>query len=156
MALAPGATQAEFEKGGAPVFTRLLTGVRDRFYFRPDANGREVETAHALVGMLREAVALLQTVRPQPPTAGRPPEVSAAAARRQPSGELRAYTQAAPRPPPLRLAGLDGATHDLAALRGRVVLVNFWRRGARGACTSCPLCNACGSAWPSGRSRSSR
>jgi peroxiredoxin len=36
-------------------------------------------------------------------------------------------------PPPLRLPGLDGQRHSLAAIRGRVVLLYFWA-------TWCPIC----------------
>ena len=43
-------------------------------------------------------------------------------------------TMQAPKPAPaLKLKGLDGKTHDLAQLRGRVVLINYWA-------TWCPPC----------------
>jgi thiol-disulfide isomerase/thioredoxin len=49
--------------------------------------------------------------------------VPGAVARAQPAYELRPWVGVAPA---LRLADIDGIAWDLAALQGRVVLLNFW------------------------------
>lgn len=118
--LAP--TRAELEKGGAAVYTWLLTDVRDRFYFRPDATGGEAVASRRLAGMLRAAAGQLAATA-QAPMNTRP----AVAANQRVAGTrgLQVY-RGDPVPPPLALATLDGRRLDLAALRGKVVLVNFW------------------------------
>ena len=57
------ATQKELEKGGSKVFTRVLTDVRDRFYFRPDATEVELDVANRLAEMLRESIRTLNDVK---------------------------------------------------------------------------------------------
>ena len=51
------------EKGGSKVFTRVLTDVRDRFYFRPDATEVEVDVAQRLAQMLRDSIQTLNDVK---------------------------------------------------------------------------------------------
>jgi thiol-disulfide isomerase/thioredoxin len=116
------ATQAEFQKGGAKVYVRLIKEARDRFYFRPDATGVEEKLARELAGQIRQGLKLL-AASPRAASskaAARPATAPATRVR-----ELRAY-QGDPNPPALRLAGLDGRAFDLAGYRGSVVLVNFW------------------------------
>lgn len=117
------ATRAEIERGGAAVYSRLLTDVRDRFYFRPDASEGEVEATRRLAVMLRDAARLLAASKLAPPSvtaeAGVKPVSKPGIRGLQP---YRGDTI----PSPIDLADLDGTPRRLAALRGRVVLVNFW------------------------------
>jgi len=119
------ATQAELEKGGSKVFMRVLTDVRDRFYFRPDATGVEEDVANRLAGMLRDSIQALSDVKLPEAPAARASKTPAAKAATPSERKLRPY-KGNPVPPPLKLTDLDGKVHDLADYRGKVVLVNFW------------------------------
>lgn len=119
------ATRAELEHGGAKVYTRLLTDVRDRYYFRPDATAGEVEATRRMADVLHDASRLLAATSMAPPPVA---PVESSAPIRQPPGQrgLQPF-RGNPEPAPLRLAGFESAAvTDLAALRGRVVLINFW------------------------------
>jgi thiol-disulfide isomerase/thioredoxin len=117
------ATRAALERGGTPVYTRLITDVRDRYYFRPDATGSETEAAQRLGSMLRDAARLLAAtpLAPVPAAPASKPSAAKPAAARG----LQPY-RGNPQPPPLALADLAGRSHTLSDWRGKVVLVNFW------------------------------
>jgi len=119
------ATQAELEKGGSKVFTRVLTDVRDRFYFRPDATSVEEGVANRLAGMLRDSIQALSEVRLTEAPAARTSKAPATKLTGSTERKLRPY-KGNPVPPQLKLTDLDGKVHDLADYKGKVVLVNFW------------------------------
>ncbi len=126
------ATQKEMEKGGAKVFTHVLTDVRDRFYFRPDATEVEIDVAQRLAEMLRDSIQTLNKVKIAAAPAVRVSKASVVKTAVPSERKLRPY-QGNSVPPPLKLADLDGKTHDLADYKGHVALVNFWA-------TWCPPC----------------
>ena len=119
------ATQAELEKDGSKVFTRVLTDVRDRFYFRPDATEVEMDVAQRLAQMLRDSIRALNDVKLAETPAARVSKTPIAKTAAQAERKLRPY-KGNPVPPPLKLTDLDGKVHDLADYKGKVVLVNFW------------------------------
>jgi len=117
------ALKPALERGGARVTLQFLPGVRDRYYFRADATPEEDAETAQLPARLRSAIdTLRQSSAVQPATGST--AVKPATARSVVRG-LQPYT-GDPQPPPLQLLDLDGRAQDLAQLRGRVVLVNFW------------------------------
>lgn len=117
------ATRAALERAGTPVYTRLITDVRDRYYFRPDATGSEHEAARRLAGMLQNAARLLAAT-PMAPAA--PVKASTPQTKKPPAARGLQPYRGNPQPPALALVDLAGAPRTLADYRGKVVLVNFW------------------------------
>ena len=127
-----GDTVRELEKGGAKVFVHRLRGVSDGFYARPVSTPAELALTGRLPVLLSQAMDLLDALGGTPPQA--PPLTHASRAPERPTGSalLRPYAEER-QAPALKLAVLGGGMLDLADLRGRVVLVNFWT-------TWCPPC----------------
>jgi len=111
------------ERGGARVTLQFLPGVRDRYYFRVDATPEEDAETAQLPARMRAAIDSLRQASAVGPAA-KAPAAKSATPHRVVRG-LQPYT-GNPLPPPLQLSDIDGRTQDLAQLRGRVVLVNFW------------------------------
>ncbi len=118
-------TVAELHKGGSAIAVGRVAGMRDRYYFRPDASDAERREAEKLPGRLADAIGRLSRMRLAPARAPAVAVQADAPARARTTRTLSRYT-AEPAPPATQLAGLDGRRYDLASYRGRVVLVNFW------------------------------
>ncbi|HIQ40706.1 MAG TPA: redoxin domain-containing protein [Sulfurivirga caldicuralii] len=118
---------AQLTRGGSHVFVHLLAEVRDRFYFRADANQTEQQAARLFPQQIARAMALLTPwitqPRPLPPAQARE-QVQVPNAQAGKTATLMAYD--GPPYPPLRLETLDGRMLAMEDLRGKVVLVNFW------------------------------
>lgn len=110
--------------GGSDVFIERLPQVRDRFYFRPDADALEQQQSKQLPQQVIKAMLRLQYVqknRSMP--RGELTEIESVSGKRERS--LQAY-KGNPQPPGLELQQYQGTRRSLAGEQGKVVLVNFW------------------------------
>ncbi len=122
----------QLESGGSSVFVHPLKGVSDGYQVRGDATVYELQARQRLPALVAQAARRLNGFNKMPRTVvaldSSPGKgaVSGLAAGLQP-------LPGAPVAPELRLADIDGRSHDLADYRGKVVLLNFWT-------TWCPPC----------------
>jgi thiol-disulfide isomerase/thioredoxin len=114
------------------VYVQKLPAVSDGFEVRDETRPGELEMTARLPAMLGNAFALLEAAGPTPQGAAAVAEPATAAAK-ETGGELLRPVRTPFAAPPLALPDLAGRPVDLAALRGQVVLVNFWA-------TWCPPC----------------
>jgi len=118
-------TITALEHSGSDVFVKRIKGVRDRYYFRPDATVYEKQKTKKLPATLKQAARYLTTLpyvkRRVAIIKNTQPKVKTGKKERS----LKAF-QGNPNPPALRLRNLNNKMIDLKKLKGQVVLVNFW------------------------------
>ncbi|WP_006459804.1 TlpA disulfide reductase family protein [Thiomicrospira aerophila] len=122
----------KLEQSGSESYIHLLAGLRDRFYFRPDATAFEQHaTQHLSQQILRASqllLPLMQTARQSAPLAATSEQkltVSTATATAEATpARLQLYRGEQGRD--FNLIDLNGQTHQLSDYKGQVVLLNFW------------------------------
>lgn len=118
-------TVSALEQGGSEVYIWPLQGLRDRFYFRPDASDDEQRRTRTFAKQLTTAVNLLTRLPPGARTGVEPIAEEPAIKEGKSERRLRPF-RGNPEPPSLALPNLNGGITNLRDLRGQVVLVNFW------------------------------
>jgi len=113
------------EQNGSDVFIQRIAGVRDRFYFRPDADSYEKKLSQKLPNYIVRAISALSTF----PTRQRQPVKQIIPVKDKKSSrkdKKLSPHRGNPKPEALRLNTLSKKPLDLQQLKGKVILVNFW------------------------------
>jgi len=117
-------TLATLKNGGSDVFAKVQHGVRNRFFFRPDASKEEKKLTEKFPNLIIQAMrmtrlyARLRTVAPIAQVA-LPDETKVNTSKLLPyKGTLEAMD--------FTLDDLSGKQHSLSSYKGQVVLLNFW------------------------------
>lgn len=116
------------EKSGSDVFVQRIKGVRDRYYFRPDADDYENKISAKLPATLKRAANYLKSLpykkrHPIKLTTKNDEKKKITTGKKE--RKLTLF-RGNPTPPELMLKNLHNKMVDLKQLKGKVVLVNFW------------------------------
>ena len=113
------------EKSGSDVFIQRIKGVRDRYYFRPDANDLENKTSKKLPSTLIRAAHHLKSMPFKKRHAVKREIENNKVAIGKKERTLSVY-KGNTTPKRLILNDINNKKVDLSKLEGKVVLVNFW------------------------------
>ncbi len=113
------------EKNGSDVIVKRIKGVRDRYYFRPDADELEKQLSEKLPNMLKQAAKYLASLPYKKRDVFIPSSKKTKIKTGKKERTLKKF-QGNPEPPELKLFDLNKKLIDLKELSGQVVLVNFW------------------------------
>lgn len=113
------------EKSGSDVFVKRIKGVRDRYYFRPDADKLEKQLSKKLPATLKQAARYLNGLpyKKRDVVIAKNTKLKVKVGKKERS--LKIF-KGNPNPPELILNDLNNKRVDLKKLKGQVVLVNFW------------------------------
>ncbi len=116
------------EKSGSDVFVQRIKGVRDRYYFRPDADDYEKKMSTKLPAALKRAAKYLTSLPYKKRQANNITTKNKKTVKITTGKKERKLTlfRGNPIPPELILKNLNNKKVDLKALKGKVILVNFW------------------------------
>ena len=118
-------TLPALRKSGSDIYFQSLDGVRDRFYFRPDATEKEKALANRLPQHTLKAIKLLTKLPKQQRAAAKSTRETPEARVGKKERTLQPF-KGDPTPPTLELNDNEGNTVNLKSYQGKVVLVNFW------------------------------
>ena len=113
------------EKSGSDVFVQRIKGVRDRYYFRPNADEYEKKISAKLPLTLKRAAHSLISLPYKNRKVSLKTQVTQKIRIGKKERKLSKF-KGSPIPPDLILKDLNNKTVDLHQLKGKVVLVNFW------------------------------
>ena len=113
------------EKSGSDVFIQRIKGVRDRYYFRPDANDLENNTSKKLPLTLVRAAYHLKSLPYKQRQAVKSKIKNSKVTTGKKERTLSIY-KGSSTPRKLILNDINGKKVDLNKLKGKVILVNFW------------------------------
>jgi len=113
------------EKSGSDVYLQVINGVRDRFYFRPDATTGEKEVTNKLSHLIHNAMTALYNHPEKIRQPGQNNSIQPKAVNTKKEKSLQPH-KGKTQPPELELLTVKDKTINLKHLKGKVVLVNFW------------------------------